>query len=267
MVINSVDSVAAKYLIKTHYVMKVVAFHPEDQTVDLIQDVFEYTSAPYSDTAITNEFGQLVTVTLKALDAPIRIPVKTLRWGQFEIIACPEPGDTGYIEVFTNDIRDWMENGGPSVPWSDDHFMKTSCVFVPFMPNAKNASPNWPAKEDGSADNTKMIIKSKNASIVFSDVEEEGKDPEVSITTTAQKVNVNAEKGVAVTGDVAITGNLTVDGDLTTTGTITATKDITSTDGDVVASGISLKNHTHGFNYVGAGQGSTPQTGTTGAAQ
>lgn len=35
------------------------------------------------------------------------------------------------------------------------------------------------------------------------------------------------------------------------------------TDGDVISDGVSLLNHTHSFNYLGAGQGSTQQSGST----
>ncbi len=262
-------TLAAKYIIKTHYIMKVVEFHPEDQTVDLIQDVFEFSNAPESSLTVNNEFGNTVTVTLNKLDMVIRVPVKQLRWGQFEIQCCPVPGDTGYIEVFTNDIKDWMENGGPSIPWSDSHFLKTSCVFVPFVPNAKNAATTYPA------DNSQLVIKSTNASIVITDKPaEEGseEEPTVDITTTAQTLNINAEKGITVTGDINITGNITSTGDVNVDGTITASGDITSTNGDVVAGGISLKNHTHDGSTltttatVGTG-GPGTISGSTGAAQ
>ena len=79
----------------------------------------------------------------------------------------------------------------------------------------------------------------------------------VDIATTSNTVHISAQDGVSVVG------NLDVDGDITATGTITATGDIKSTDGDIIAGEISLKNHTHNFTYVGAGQGSSPQNGTT----
>lgn len=248
-------TLAAKYVIKTHYIMKVLEFHPEDQTVDLIQDVFEFTNAPQGPMTINNEFGNTVTVTLNNLDVIPHVPVKLLRWGQFEIQACPAPGDTGYIEVFTNDIRDWVENGGPSIPWSDAHFVKTNCVFVPFVPNAKNASSDYPAKEDGSADNTKMIIKSANASIVFEDVlpntmgstntvitvstknsSVELKDidsgtgtPAVSLTAKADQINLIAPQGVTVTGNLTVSGGIVAGGTMTATGNMIGKADITTT--------------------------------------
>lgn len=230
------DTIAAKLLIKTHYIMKVVEFHPDDQTVDLIQETFGFTNTPYGKMTVTNDFGQSIVAALTYPDNLIGVPVKQLRWGQFAIQCCPVPGDTGYIEVFTDDIREWVKNGGPAVPWSDRRFIKESCVFVPFVPNNKNADADYPS------DNSQLIIKSANASIVITDKPaQEGseEEPTVDITTTAQTMNINAEKGITVNGDINITGNITVTGDITASG------NITSTDGDVVAGEISLKNHTH----------------------
>lgn len=51
-------------------------------------------------------------------------------------------------------------------------------------------------------------------------------------------------------------------GDLDVDGKISATGDIES-DGDVKAGSVSLTDHDHDFAYVGAGTGSSPQTGTT----
>lgn len=156
-------TVAAKFVIKTHYIMRVLEFHPETQTVDLIQDVFEMTNSPFGNTVYRNEFGNIVACLPKELDILYDVPVKQLRWGQFEIQACPVEGDTGYIEVFVDDIQDWIKNGSRSIPWSVDKFVKKNCVFVPFVPNKKNASATYPA------DNTQLIIRSKNASITLMD--------------------------------------------------------------------------------------------------
>lgn len=245
------STIASKFVIKTHYLMRVVEFHPDTQSVDLIQDTFEFANSPYGTISIENEFGQYVTVVLKRPDMLYNVPVKQLRWGQFEIQCCPVPGDTGYIEVFTNDIRDWVANGSNSIPWSDNHFMKECCVFVPFIPNRQNAVKDYPA------DNSQLVIKSANASIVITDKPAEqgsGEEPTVDITTTAQTLNINAEKGITVNGDMTITGNIAITGDVSVDGNITATGEISSGKTvtgkeDVVGGGISLKNHTHPFTY------------------
>lgn len=263
------ETFAAKLLIKTHFIMKVTDFYPETQTVDLVQDTFGFTNTPYGKHTVNNVFGQTVVAALTTPDVVLGVPVKQLRWGQFEIQCCPVPGDTGYIEVFTDDIRSWVQDGGPAVPWSDQRFIKESCVFVPFVPNAKNAATDYPV------DNSQLVIKSANASIVITDKPaEEGseEEPTVDITATAQTLNINAEKGITVTGDINITGNITATGDVNVDGTITASGNITSTNGDVVAGGISLKNHTHDGSTltttatVGTG-GPGTIAGSTGAAQ
>lgn len=167
-------TVAAKFVIKTHYIMRVLEFHPETQTVDLIQDVFEMTNSPFGNTVYRNEFGNIVACLPKELDILYDVPVKQLRWGQFEIQACPVEGDTGYIEVFVDDIQDWIKNGSRSIPWSVDKFVKKNCVFVPFVPNKKNASATYPA------DNTQLVIRSKNASITLMD---DGKTSSVKLNS------------------------------------------------------------------------------------
>lgn len=153
----------SKFVIKTHYIMRVLGFHPETQTVDLIQDTYEFTNSPYGDISIINDLGAPVNVALVAPDVLYDIPVKQLRWGQFQIQCCPAPGDTGYIEVFTNDIRNWIKNGSNTIPWTDYHFMKDSCVFVPFVPNNQNAVEDYPT------DNSTLVIKSANASITITE--------------------------------------------------------------------------------------------------
>lgn len=229
------EALYAKYLIKTHYLAKVIEFHPESQTVDIQMVVPEYTNSPMGDHWVVNEFGNTVSCILCKPDVLLGIPLVQLRWGQFSIQACPVPGDVGYIEVFTNDIQAWVKEGDGSLPWSDDHFLKKSCVFVPFVANKDTYTPNYPE------DNTRLVIKSANASITLSD---NGESSDVKIQ--ANTMTVEAQDGVNITGDV------TVDGTLHATTNVTAGENNTA-----------LVGHTHDFNYIGAGQGSSPQTGTT----
>lgn len=231
----SEDTIKSMYLIKTHYIMRVIAFHPEDQTVDLIQDTYDFCNTISGDINVKNEIGYDVTVGVMKPTVLRRIPVKQERWGQFEIQCCPQEGDTGYIEVFTTDITGWMKEGGLSIPPSDRHFIKDSSVFVPFVPNKKNCSAEYP--EDG----TKLIIRSKNAKITITD---NGETSDVSIDSDT--ITMTAPDGVSITGNVNVEG------------TVHATENVTAGDNN-----IALVGHTHGFNYIGAGQGSSPQTGTT----
>lgn len=213
------EALLAKYLVRTHYIARVLEFHPEDQTVDVMLVVPEYTNSPVGDVMVVNEFGNTVACTLCAPDILKGIPLVQMRWGQFSIQACPEPGDTGYIEVFTNDILSWVEEGEGSLPWSDEHFMKKSSVFVPFVANTENKTPNYPQN------NQTLVIKSANATITLSD---DGENSDVKIQ--AKTMTVEAEDGVNITGDVNVTG------------TVTASE-------DVIGGGVSLKNHVHQFTY------------------
>lgn len=235
------EAIASKYIIKTHYVVRVLAFYPEDQTVDVIQDTFEFTNTPMGDITVMNEFGQEITVRLLEPSIIYGVPVQQLRWGQFEIQACPQEGDTGYIEVFTNDISSWKEEGGIAIPWSDRHFVKESCVFVPFIANKKNASTDY------VSDGNSLIIKSATASITLTD---NGETSDVKIV--AKTMTVEAEDGVSITGDVSVTG------------AINATQDIKS-DTDVKAgpNDISLVGHTHNYVLPAAPAPAESQPGVT----
>lgn len=230
-------SIAAKYLIKTNYIVKVVEFHPENQTVDVIQDVFEFAHSVGGEFIRKNEFGVDVSAAILEPDIFVDIPVLQMRWGQFEIQCCPKPGDTGMLAVFTNDIRNWMQDGGPSIPNTDVHFMKESCIFIPFVPNNKSCATDYPT------DNNSLVIKSANAKIVLTD---DGTTS--SITAEAKTMEVKAEDGVSITGGVSIDGGLSVTGKI-------------ESDNDVVADGISLKDHTH---TIPSGTALVdPQTGMT----
>lgn len=222
-------SIKAMYLIKTHFIMRVLEFHPEDQTVDLIQDVCELCNTMSGNIVVQNELGYEATVAPQKPTVMFGIPVKQLRWGQFSIQACPQEGDTGYIEIFTNDITDWVENGGISIPKSDRHFAKDSCVFVPFVANKTNAT------EDYVSDGNTLVIKSKNASITLTD---DGTASDVKIE--AQTMIVSTQDGVSITGDVSVSG-------------------------DVIADGVSLKEHLHPAGTLAAPNG--PVTGATAAPE
>lgn len=64
-------------------------------------------------------------------------------------------------------------------------------------------------------------------------------------------LTINAPGGVEITGPVEITGAVEITGDITLTGKLTASD-------DVIASGKSLKNHTHGGVQGGSSQTSPP---------
>ena len=231
------ETLLAKYVIKTHYIVKVIDVHPETQTVDVVEDVYRFVNSPVPYTTVVNELGNAVDVGLAKRKQLLNIPVKQERWGQFKIQCNPAVGDTGYIEIMTNDIRDWLVNGSESVPLSDDHFDPRSCVFVPFVQNATNKQNDYPL------DNTQLVIKSDHLSI--------------TLTDQPDSAGGTPERKIAVIGDVDVTGDIKV------TGNIEASGNIKSTDGDIIAGTVSLKNHMHPAGTLVAPNGAV--TGATAA--
>jgi phage baseplate assembly protein gpV len=82
----------------------------------------------------------------------------------------------------------------------------------------------------------------------------------------ATKIVIKAD--IAQTGNKTMTGTLKVDKDISTAANINADAkinakgDITAT-GEVKGKGVALSTHTHQFQYIGAGQGSSPQSAST----
>lgn len=234
------ETILAKVLMKTHYIVKVLEFHPETQTVDVIQETFEYVQHPAGTIVKQNEFGYEVNFKLANPDIILGVPVQQLRWGQFSIQCAPQPGDTGYIEVMTDDSRSWVEDGGPAEPWLVTKMNKESCVFVPFVANKKNAD------EEYVSDANTLTIKSKNGSIVLTD---DGEKASVSINVNS--ATVVAEESVTVdTPEVNFTGKVTAEG-------------LIESKEDVKAGSVSLNSHTHGFTYsAGPSAGAIGTTNT-----
>lgn len=240
------ESIAAKYLINTHMMVRVIAFHPETQTVDVVQEVYDYVNTTEGDFVVQNEFGIDVTANVKVLDILYDIPVKQERYGQFSIRCCPKEGDTGYLEIFTEDLQDWFKNGGPSVPWAALRFLRKNSVFVPFVPNNKNCATDYPTT------NESLVIKSNRVTMTISDPEQGNESVSlsmsngVSLTISADgNIIVNGTKATINASSTTINGSLQVNGEVTTSSTITSGGDINSGGDVITSSGISLDNHTH----------------------
>lgn len=268
-------SIASKYLINTHMMVRVVAFHPEAQTVDVVQEVYDYVNTTEGDFVVQNEFGMDVPANVKELDMLYDIPVKQERYGQFSVRCCPKEGDTGYLEIFTEDLQDWFKNGGPSVPWAALRFLRKNSVFVPFVPNNKSAATDYPTTNDS------FVVKSNRVTITVNDPDGEAESVNItmsngvtltlsadgSINATCKTATIKAETSATIdtpettiTGNTTINGTLQVDKEVTTSSTIESGGDITS-GGDVISStGKTLDTHVHSFPYSA---GSTPATGTT----
>lgn len=199
-------TIAAKYLIKTAYIVRVTDVDPVNQTVDVMQDFFEFAASSDGSFSIINEYGNPIAADPLVPFFVCGIPFQQLRWGKFSIQCTPQVGDTGLLVVFTDDMRKWLEDGGASVAGSGSKFSIDSSMFIPFVANQKNKAVTYPEPD------TELTIKGENISIKLTD---NGTDANISII-----------------GDVSIQGNLTTSGDI-------------SSDGDVKAGNVSLKNHTH----------------------
>lgn len=239
-------AVQAKYLIRTHSIFRVVAFHPETQTVDIRQDVFELVPNQNGTNYRQNEFGVDTPYSLRTPDVLYGIPVKQIRYGQFSIKCCPVAGDTGYVEYFHDDMTGWYEEGELSIPRDSAKFLRSSCVFVPGVFDKEHSTESYPE------DNSKLIIAGKDATIEI--VNPSGDTPETKINIIAKEVNVTADKA-KFSGDVEVAGDV-------------------KASGDVKAGNISLKNHKHTVPSgatvqvnTGTGTGSVTGTTTTQAAQ
>lgn len=240
------ESIAAKYLVNTHMMVRVIAFHPETQTVDVVQEVYDYVNTTEGDFVVQNEFGIDVTANVKVLDVLYDIPVKQERYGQFSIRCCPKEGDTGYLEIFTEDLQDWFKNGGPSVPWAALRFLRKNSVFVPFVPNNKNCATDYPTT------NESLVVKSNRVTMTISDPEQGNESVSLSMSNGVS-LTISADGNIIVNGTNAtinassttINGSLQVNGEVTTSSTITSGGDIKSGGDVITSSGISLDNHTH----------------------
>lgn len=76
---------------------------------------------------------------------------------------------------------------------------------------------------------------------------------EAKITVVA---DIDHQGNEEIRGNVDTMGNVAVKGNITTDGSLTAKS-------EVEGNGIKLSVHTHNVQYIGAGQGATPQTATT----
>ena len=235
------ESIAAKYLVNTHMMVKVVAFHPETQTVDVVQEVYDYVNTTDGDFVVQNEFGVDVTANVKVLDVLYDIPVKQERFGQFSIRCCPKEGDTGYLEIFTEDLQDWFKNGGPSVPWAALRFMRKNSVFVPFVPNNTNCAQDYPTN------NESLVVKSNRITLTLADPEEGNESVSLSMSNGVSLV-ISADGSITVSGSSATINaqSTTVNGDLQVNGTVTTSSTITS-GGDILKN--YLPNHYTSFQF------------------
>jgi len=89
---------------------------------------------------------------------------------------------------------------------------------------------------------------------------------EIFIKSGPTELTIDSANNVTIISNVAITGNVTIDGNLDVTGNINSDASITAAT-EVTAGTVTVTGHDHDFAYIGAGDGSSPQAGTTDPGQ
>ena len=195
--------------------------------IDTVQPV-EVVSVNEDNTVNVKPLLQDMTTSGKLLeitddDIIYNIPVMMLTGSNCSLVFNVDTGNKGLLLACQFDISNFKETGQASPKKTNRTYSYSDGFYLPLT--ILNTKPET------------MILTYGKSSISIKDgqIDVIGGDNS-TINVTAKEVNVTA--------DVKVTGN------------IEAT-------GDVKAGNISLKNHIHDFDYVGAGQGSSPQSGTT----
>jgi hypothetical protein len=278
--------IEARNSVNTHFVFQVFNVSEDGRFVDIVCNhlVWEYDSD--SETYVINSFGKEIPASPMKPEVLCDVPVKQFREGNLTIRKRPKIGDVGYIECFYQDISTWKKEGGFQAPISINIHDKSSCLFVNGMPNHKESDADpLPAEnitqiktkdisvewQDTTEDTAESHIKVKNGNIEY-ELKEVTGDNGVENTVTFKTKNVTFQivdtpDGSNVT--MSIPDNMTMsakkfifNGETEFNGDNTINGKSTVSD-DVIASGVSVVNHEHNFDYIGAGQGSSQQSGTT----
>lgn len=162
------------------------------------------------------------------------VPYFRQQAGSQALVIDPKKGDLGFIVIAGRDISNVLSAKDVSAPASFrmNHFQ--DAVYIPSMLCAK--PDEWiQATENG------WRIHAKDSNTIELNVKD-------------STLTINSDKAT-ISCDVEIDGNLTCKKNLQVQGKITAQGNITSQSGDIIASGISLKNHTHSNGNEGAPTG------------
>ncbi len=166
----------------------------------------------------------------EAIDLPVLtgVPVCFPNAGGFSITFPIAQGDECLIFFSERSIDNWFKFGEKRIP-NDRRFFDLSDGFVVLgVRSNPNVLGNYSAID--------LVIRNE---------------------TNDNKLTLKNDGSMQVD-----TSTLTINGNLSVNGTIEATGNIESTGGDVIASGISLQNHTHPYTWTDG-----PGSGDTGPAQ
>ena len=203
----------------------VEAFYPQSCTIDATLMIIN-----------TNASGEREKQPITLRDIPVRFP----QMGNFVMYSPLVKGDTVYLHFSRRDWDNWLISQDKSrrvLPASKDRF-DINCSYAEV--GARN--PVNPAADQRFLDKTHLAQGENGEQYIT--MSDEG----IVINAGATKVTITNTGGIQIdpAGNVEISnGNIQVTG------------------GDVIADGISLKNHTHGYTDDGTPAQTTPPTGGT----
>jgi len=165
------------------------------------------------------------------------IPVVFPSCKDFSLTFPIQVGDSGLYLVASKDMQNWMASGKDGQRATQRAHNINDGIFVPGLRPQNTLIENF--------ENDRISVRSKDGKSHLSILN----NGEINITSTK----------ITIDGDVVITKTLHSNQDITTDG------NISTQNGDVKASTISLKNHTHAQGSYTAPSGGGPVTGTSGA--
>lgn len=177
----------------------------------------------------------------------INVPVSFPTAGDFSITFPIKKGDECIILFSERSLDNWLKFGDIRKP-NDKRFHDLSDGLVLM---GLRSNPNALSSYDPN--NLVIRDETNDAKIIIGDDKKILLDSSVEVIVTAPNTKID--------GTLNVTGAVTLDSELSVTGATTVadiSADNVEASGDVTAGGISLTSHTHG--YIGAGQGSSPQT-------
>ncbi len=171
--------------------------------------------------------------------APVYCKTWFFGWGNVGITHPVLEGQECIILINDRELESWFINGGINqLKYNRNHNFSDSICLV-----GLTSVPNMTA----TLQNCLNIFWGLNNIQLSESGINLNAQTETGFTVTAP-VNITGGTNITgntnITGDTIINGNLTVNGNISTTGTISASGNISS-QADVIAGGISLKNHTH----------------------
>lgn len=158
-------------------------------------------------------------------------------------------GDTGWVIAGDRDASLFLQTLKEAIPNTYSKHLYQFGVFIPDKIN--NVAI---AAEDSDA----LVIQTLDSVSKISIQKDKIKIATQNVNAVFSPSSLDVVGDTNIDGNVAIVGDVDITGNVTETGNMSVNGNITVLGGDVVADGISLKNHTHGSVMNGDGKTSPP---------